>query len=113
MEDHPIDRQPPGSDRAGWLPADSVHVLRGIVSRYLAGERQLSSAVERLAAELARSARRSGETPERLLIAIRGLWRDLGLSQGDRLQAATLYEQIVRYAIESYYRDADDADANG
>jgi hypothetical protein len=37
---------------------------------------------------------------------IRGLWRDLGLSQSDRLQVASLYERLVRQAIEEYYDDA-------
>ena len=112
MEDHPADRHAAGSERASWLPPDGVDGLRALVRRYLDGERQLNPAVERLAAELARGARRNGETPERLLIAIRGLWRDLALSQADRLQAATLYERIVRHAIESYYREDGGADAS-
>jgi hypothetical protein len=108
MEDHPAERQsstPRDGDSGGWVPAGSVESLRALVGRHLAGE-QVGADVRRLAADLARAARRSGESAERLLIVIRGLWRDLGLSQSDRLQVASLYERLVRQAIEEYYDDA-------
>ena len=46
-----------------------------------------------------------GHAPERLLIAIRELWRDFGLSQHDRLQLASLYDRLVRRTIDRYYDD--------
>ena len=106
MEDHPADLNPSAPrDAAAWVPRDGVDSLRALVARYLDGDRRMSADAERLATDFARAARRNGESPERLLIVVRGLWRDLGLSQSDRLQVASLYEQIVRHAIEQYYGD--------
>ena len=59
----------------------------------------------RLAASIADAARASGATPERLLIGLRALWRELGLSQGDRLQVSSVYDELVRRSIERYYAD--------
>lgn len=101
MEDQPADRLPP-SEGQDWLASDG-EALRALVTRYLRGERRVNAGIEQLADDLARRARARHETPERLLIAIRALWRDLGLSQADRLQAAALYEQLVRQVIEKYY----------
>lgn len=106
MEDHPADLNPAAPrDGTGWIPREGIDSLRDLVTRYLNGDRRLSADVERLATDFARAARRNGESPERLLIVVRQIWRDLGLSQSDRLQVASLYEQIVRHAIEQYYGD--------
>ena len=104
MHEHPADdRAEVQRDGASWIPAGGSEALRAVVRRYLSGDRRVGADVERLATELARAARRATETPERLLIGIRSLWRELGLSQGDRLQLAAIYEQLVRQAIERYY----------
>jgi hypothetical protein len=103
VEDQPAERPPSSPDAMDWLPPEGGDALRALVTRYLRGERRLNADIEQLAADLARRARAQGETPERLLIGIRSLWRDLGLSQSDRLQAASLYEQLVRQVIEKYY----------
>ena len=85
--------------------AARLEAMRAIVAAHLRGDRRARVEVERLAAELAAAARREGAAPERLLIAIRKLWGELGLAQADRLQAASLYEHLVRRAIEDYYAD--------
>lgn len=95
----------PQRDGSTLEAAARVEAMRAIVAAHLRGDRRARTDVERLAAELAAAARRDGDAPERLLIAIRKLWRELGLAQADRLQAASLYEHLVRRAIEAYYGD--------
>jgi hypothetical protein len=82
-----------------------VHSLRTIVQRSLDGDEDVSGDIERLALSIADAARADGHAPERLLIGVRALWRELGLSQGDRLQVATVYDELVRTCIERYYDD--------
>jgi hypothetical protein len=90
----------------GWIPSTTVNSLRDVVSRYLDGERNnVGKDVEALAAALATAAHGAGHTPERLIIAVRELWRDLGLVQLDRLQLAALYDRLVRRTIDCYYQD--------
>ena len=103
-EERPAEPQAAGP-RDGSESAARVEAMRAIVAAHLRGDRRARADVERLAVELAAVARREGDAPERLLIAIRKLWRDLGLPQADRLQAASLYELLVRRAIEEYYGD--------
>ena len=105
MDEPSAERKASTSREGGWVPASSVELLRNTVVRYLAGEREMSREVARLATSLAATAREQGQTPERLLIAIRALWGEIGLSQGDRLQAASLYDHLVRQTIESYYAE--------
>lgn len=98
-----VERQDASARDAGWLPAASVDALRKCIARYLEGQRDATDEIQPLASSFAQCAREQGQAPERLLIAIRALWGQLGLSQGDRLQVASLYDQLVRQAIESYY----------
>ena len=95
----------------------SVHVqrLRAIVQRCLDGNEEGDDEVERLAASIADAARTEGLAPERLLIGVRALWRELGLSQSDRLQASSVYDTLIRSCIERYYgaTDGDGATAPG
>src|SRR6185503_4362695 len=105
-EERPAEPQAAGPrDGSALESAARVEAMRAIVAAHLRGDRRARADVERLAVELAAVARREGHAPERLLIVIRKLWRDLGLPQADRLQAASLYELLVRRAIEEYYGD--------
>jgi len=87
----------------GWIPAPTVAKLRDVVRRYLEGERNVGSEVELVATAVANAANAAGHTPERMLIAVRELWRDLALPQHDRLQLAGLYDRLVRRTIDHYY----------
>ena len=102
-ESHADGQASSSRERGSLESAARVEALRAVVNRHLRGDRRASDDIERLAMELASAARAAGDAPERLLITIRQLWRELGLAQADRLQAATLYEQLVRQAIEHYY----------
>lgn len=95
-----------GEDAVGWVEDGHVTSLRVIVGRYLDGDRQVTTDLHDLSAALASCAREKGYSAERLLIAIRALWRGLGLTHGDRLQVATLYDQLVRHSIERYYNQS-------
>lgn len=87
----------------GWLPAPAVAMLRDLTRRYLQGDRRLDGEVERIAKAFASAAHDAQLPPERLLIAMRALWRDFGFSQSDRLQLTSLYDRLIRVAIDSYY----------
>ena len=87
-----------------WIPASTIDRLRDLVTRYLDGERNLGTDVEQLATAVAGAAHTRGHTPERMLIALRELWRQFTFSQHDRLQLAALYDRLVRRAIDIYYR---------
>ena len=93
----------------GGTEVSSVRVqrLRTVVERYLDGDEAVDSDVERLATSIAAAARAEGLAPERLLIGVRALWRELGLSHGDRLQVASVYDTLVRSCIERYYGESD------
>ena len=95
------------ADVVSWVDDGHVTSLRVVVGRYLDGDRRLATEVESLSAALASCARDKGYSAERLLIAIRALWRGLGLTHGDRLQVTALYDQIVRHSIEQYYDQAE------
>jgi hypothetical protein len=89
----------------GWIPAATITKLRGAIAGHLDGEGDLNGDVEQLAAALAKAAHDANLTPERMLIALRALWRDFMLSQHDRLQLASLYDRLVRRTIDKYYED--------
>jgi hypothetical protein len=88
-----------------WIPDTTVATLRDMISKYLGGDVTVDADVERLAASLATSARASELTPERMLIALRALWREFIFTQHDRLQLASLYDQLVRRTIDKYYEE--------
>jgi len=58
-----------------------------------------------VAKAFAAAAHDGAQPPERLLIAVRAVWRDFGFSQSDRLQLASLYDRLIRSAIKRYYDD--------
>jgi len=89
----------------GWIPLGTVEALRGITSRYLDGDRDAAAEVEAVAASVATAARAGHHTPERMLIAVREVWREFTPSQHDRLQLAALYDRLVRRTIDQYYSD--------
>jgi hypothetical protein len=89
--------------RADEVSPARVQLLRSIVQRCLDGDEEVDHEVEGLAVSIADAARASGQTPERLLIGVRALWRELALSQGDRLQVSGVYDALVRSCIERYY----------
>ena len=88
-----------------WIPSAAVSELRVVVAGYLDGRRDIDGEVERVAAALARAAHDAGCTPERMLISLRSLWREFTFTQLDRLQLASLYDRLVRRAIDRYYQD--------
>ena len=95
---------PGADDAAGAISQGRVDTLRGLVQRCLDGDENLLDDVSQLAASIADSARAKGHKPERLLIGVRGLWRELRLSQADRLQVTSaVYDALVRHCIERYY----------
>ena len=83
MDDRPLGQNLTPPREHGWIPVATVTGLREVVARYLAG----------------------GHAAERLLIAIRELWREFAFSQHDRLQLAALYDRLVRRTIDRYYED--------
>jgi len=89
----------------GWIPTPTVAQLRKVVKRYLEGERNVGPDVEFLAAAIAEAAHAGGHAPERMLIAVRELWREFALPQHDRLQLASLYDRLVRRTIDLYYHE--------
>jgi len=88
-----------------WIPGPALSELRVVVAGYLDGRRDIDGDVERLAATLATAAHDAGYTPERMLISLRSLWREFTFTQLDRLQLASLYDRLVRRAIDRYYQD--------
>ena len=85
------------------MPATTITRLHALTRRYLDGDRAISRDVEEIARALATATHDAELPPERLVIALRSLWRDFGFSQSDRLQLASLYDRLVRVAIDSYY----------
>jgi hypothetical protein len=106
---------PASGGRTDDVSSERVERLRTVVQRCLDGNEEVDDEVERLAASIAGAARADGLAPERLLIGVRALWRELGLSQGDRLQVSSVYDTLVRSCIERYYSasDGDGAAAPG
>jgi len=104
-EERPFTGNQPPSHEHNWIPAATVGTLRAVIVSYLDGGRSVDADVEQLSASLASAARASAFTPERMLIALRSLWRDFAFSQHDRLQLVTLYDRIVRRTIDKYYEE--------
>src|SRR5690348_9161415 len=104
-EERPFTGNQPLSREHNWIPAATVSTLRAVIMRYLDGQRSVDTDVEQLSASLANAARASSFTPERMLIALRSLWREFAFSQHDRLQLVTLYDRIVKRTIDKYYED--------
>lgn len=105
MDESRLELGQANSREHGWIPVATVDELRGVVAAHLDGRRDLNAEVEKLAAKLAMAAHDAGYRPERLLIALRSLWREFTLSQLDRLQLASLYDRLVRRTIDRYYED--------
>ncbi|HEY2374531.1 MAG TPA: hypothetical protein VGH98_01030 [Gemmatimonadaceae bacterium] len=91
------------SHEPAWVPTATVAKLRQITSRYLDGDGAASADVETVADSLAAAAHSAGHSPERMLIAVREIWREFTPSQHDRLQLASLYDRLVRRTIDRYY----------
>jgi hypothetical protein len=105
VDHRPVERHITTGREQGWIPEATIVRLREVVSKHLDGSRALDKEVESVAASLAAAAHAAGHAPERLLIAIRELWRDFTLSQHDRLQLASLYDRLVRRTIDRYYEE--------
>lgn len=105
MDERPVEHDQAAQRDHAWIPAAALSELRVVVTGYLDGRRDLDGAVERVAAALAMAAHDAGLTPERMLISLRALWRDFTFAQLDRLQLASLYDRLVRRAIDRYYED--------
>jgi hypothetical protein len=88
-----------------WILPTTVTALRELIGRYLDGERGVGSHIEELSSAIASAARDNDVPPERMLIAMRALWKDFSFAQHDRLQLAALYDRIVKRAIDKYYGD--------
>lgn len=103
MDERLIQQNSTVSRDQGWIPTPIVARLRKVVKGYLDGERNVGPDVEQVAAGIADAAHAGGHAPERMLIAVRELWRDFALPQHDRLQLASLYDRLVRRTIDRYY----------
>ena len=103
MDKPPVEQNQTAQRDHAWIPAATLSDLRVVITRHLDGRRDADGEVERLAAALATAAHDAGHTPERMLISLRSLWRDFTFTQLDRLQLATLYDRLVRRAIDRYY----------
>lgn len=103
MDQRAVGHQYAPSQEPRWIPLATVAKLRDLTSRFLDGERNIASEVESIAAAIATAAHAGNHTPERMLIAVRELWRDFAPSQHDRLQLAALYDRLVRRTIDRYY----------
>lgn len=105
MDERPLEANQTAQRDHPWIPVASLAALRVVVTGYLDGRRDVDGEVERLAVALAKAAHDAGYTPERMVISLRALWRDYTLTQLDRLQLASLYDRLVRRAIDRYYED--------
>ena len=105
MDERPLEQNTAAQREHAWLPGAALSELRAVVTGYLNGRRDVEGEVERVASALARAAHDADQTPERMVIALRALWRDFTFSQLDRLQLAALYDRLVRRAIDRYYED--------
>ena len=102
MEPRPTRNQAPPRD-GGWLPAPAVAKLRELTRRYLDGDRAIDRDIEAVAGDVAMATQEASLPPERLLIALRAFWREFGFSQSDRLQLTSVYDRLIRRAIDRYY----------
>ena len=105
VNDRPFEQNPSAARDQSWISVAAIAKLRSVVAAHLDGRRDLDPDVEIISSQLATAAREASFTPERMLIALRALWRDFALTQHDRLQLAALYDQIVRRTIDKYYED--------
>lgn len=105
MDERPVEQNEAAQRDHAWIPAAALSELRLVITGYLDGRRDVDGEVERVAAALATAAHDGGYTPERMLISLRALWRDFTFTQLDRLQLASLYDRLVRRAIDRYYED--------
>lgn len=105
MDERPVEQNAAAHSEHAWIPAVILSELRHAIAQYLDGRRDADDEVERVAAALAKAAHDAGYTPERMLISLRALWRDFAFTQLDRLQLASLYDWLVRRAIDRYYED--------
>jgi hypothetical protein len=105
VDERPFARNQALSREHSWIPEPTLETLRDVIARYLDGERMVENDVERLATALATAARTQEYTPERMLIALRALWREFTFTQHDRLQLAALYDRLVKRTIDKYYED--------
>ena len=105
MNDRTFEQRTSATRDQDWLSSAAIAKLGSIVSAHLDGRRDLDADVELISSQLATAARNASFTPERMLIALRALWRDFALNQHDRLQLAALYDHIVRRTIDKYYED--------
>ena len=105
MDERPVEQNQAAQREHAWIPAATLSELRGVITGYLDGRRDADGDIERVAAALATAAHDAGYTPERMLISLRALWRDFTFTQLDRLQLASLYDRLVRRAIDRYYED--------
>jgi len=105
VDERPVERNQTAQREHAWIPPAVLSELRGVITGYLDGRRDVGAEIERLASALATAAHDAGYAPERMLISLRALWRDFTVSQMDRLQLASLYDRLVRRAIDRYYED--------
>ena len=105
MDERPVQQNQAAQREHAWIPATTLSELRAIIAAYLGGRRDIDGEVERVAGGLATAAHDGGHAPERMLIALRALWREFTFSQLDRLQLESLYDRLVRRAIDRYYED--------
>jgi hypothetical protein len=105
VDERPVEQNQAAAREHAWIPAATLSELRAVISGYLDGRPDVDAEVERVAADLATAAHDAGYPPERMLISLRALWRDFTFTQLDRLQLASLYDRLVRRAIDRYYED--------
>jgi hypothetical protein len=105
VDGRPLEQNQAGQRDHAWIPAAALSELRVIIAGYLDGRRDFDGEVERVATAFATAAHDAGHTPERMLISLRAVWREFTVSQLDRLQLTSLYDRLVRRAIDRYYED--------
>jgi len=105
VDERPVEQSHAAQRDHAWIPAAILSELRAVITAYLGGRRDIEAEVERVARGLATAAHDAGHAPERMVISLRALWRDFTSSQLDRLQLVSLYDRLVRRAIDRYYQD--------
>ena len=103
MDQRAVGHEQAPSHEPRWIPPVTVGRLREMTSRYLDGDRNLAGDLESIAAAIVTAAHAGNHTAERMLIAVREVWREFTPSQHHRLQLAALYDRLVRRAIDRYY----------
>jgi hypothetical protein len=105
VDERPVERNQAVLREYEWIPAATLSKLRVVVRSYLDGRRDVDADIDQLASKLATAAHDAGCPSERMVISLRGIWRDFTFTQLDRLQLASLYDRLVRQAITRYYAD--------